>query len=510
MAHNQEEILQFLKSADVATVATSAGEKIRSRMMHFAVDNDFNFYLATMKGDPKTQEITRNSSIALMVHSSAEDINASREVEINGSASFLRHPEERKRALELTAEKSPVVKHLVAAGNQELLDCLKVKPDVVKFRIFGEIVQGQPPTVLEFPQNRQVTSDWALLKRKLNSWFMELRSPFFTATLAPILTGTAVAWALAGTFHLGYFLLALLAGLLLHAGTNIMNDYADHRSRNDELNREFVRPFSGGSRTIQLGLLSPMEVLAQSLLYFTAASILGIYLAWTRGPLILLLGIIALLSGIFYTARPFNWVSRGIGEAVVGLNFGPLMTLGAYYVQTQTFSWTPLIAGIPIGFLIALVLYINEFPDYQADKAVGKRTWVVRLGRERAVGGYILATAAVYAAVLAGIITKVMPLSSLVALVLIPLSLRAIQFARKHHSSSFELAPANALTIIVHLGTGLLLTWAYLWAGFGAQKAGYLIAGGILVVAFLAFMYLGVEKQVKAASNLRESLKGSA
>ena len=271
-----------------------------------------------------------------------------------------------------------------------MLDCGKVVPDTIKFRVFKEIVQGMPPTVLEFPQNRQVVSDWHLIKMKLKNWVMAFRTPFLTASIVPILLGTAIAWSTTGTLYWGFFLLTLLAGLLIHLGTNVINDYSDHRSGNDEVNREFVRPFSGGSRVIQLGLLTPLEVLAGGLFFFFLSAAIGFYLASERGPLILLLGAIGRISGMFYAGGFFNWVKRGIGELLVGLNFGILMALGASYVQTQSFSWIPVIAAIPVSLLIAAVLYINEFPDYTADKQVRKNTLVVRLGRERAVILYVL------------------------------------------------------------------------------------------------------------------------
>ena len=394
--HRQEEILSLMEEVEVAAIATSAGEGMRIRMMHYATDENFNIYLATLKGDPKTVQMTHHPSISLLAHRPGDDINESKEVEVTGKALFVSDPKERERALEMTARRSPVVKYLTESGNSEMLDCVKVVPDTIKFRVFKEIVQGMPPTVIEFPQNRQVVSDWQLVKMKLSNLRIGIRVPFLTASAVPVLLGTVIAWFATGTFLWGFFLLALLAGLLMHMGTNFINDYADHKSGNDEINREFVRPFSGGSRVIQSGLLSPLEVLTGALLFFGISATIGFYFAWARGSMILVLGAIGLVSGMFYTWGPFSWAKRGVGELLVGLNFGVLMILGAYYVQTQSFSWLPVVAAIPISLLIAAVLYINEFPDYIADKQVGKNTLVVRLGREKAVILYVLIMAGVY------------------------------------------------------------------------------------------------------------------
>ncbi|MBI3040049.1 MAG: 1,4-dihydroxy-2-naphthoate octaprenyltransferase [Chloroflexi bacterium] len=324
---------------------------------------------------------------------------------------------------------------------------------------------------------------------------MAIRAPFLTASVVPVLLGTAIAWFATVTRYWGFFWLTLLAGLLIHMGTNVINDYFDHKSGNDEANREFVRPFSGGSRVIQLGLLTPLEALAGASLFFLLSAAIGFYLAWARGPLILILGAIGLISGIFYTGGPFNWAKRGIGELLVGLNFGVLMTLGAYYVQTQSFSWIPVIAAIPVSLLIAAVLYINEFPDYTADKQVGKNTLVVRLGRERAVILYVLMMLAVYLSIGVGVATSALPLTALLGLLTLPLAIRGIQYARKHHASSFDLVPANALTVTAHLATGLLLTLAFAWEVLGTQGLIYVVILGVIFVGFVVFMYRHIERQ---------------
>ena len=504
--HSRKEIQSLMESVDVTAVATSAGDRLRVRMMHYANDEDFTIYLATMKGDPKTVQMTHYPSISLLCHQPGADINESREVEITGKALFVRDQKERERALEMTAKRSPVVKYLTESGNSGMLDCIKVVPDTIKFRIFNEVVQGIPPTVIEFPQNREVISDWHLIKMKLKNWVMALRAPFLTASVIPVLLGTSIAWFATGTLYWGFFLLTLLAGLLIHLGTNVINDYFDHKSGNDEVNREFVRPFSGGSRVIQLGLLTPLEMLSGGVLFYLLSASIGFYLAWTRGPLILVLGAIGLVCGIFYTGGPFNWAKRGIGELLVGLNFGILMTLGAYYVQTQSFSWLPVIAAIPVSLLIAAVLYINEFPDYTADKQVSKNTLVVRLGREKAVILYALIMVGVYLSIGVGVVFGALPSTTLLGLITLPLAIRAIQYASKYHSSPFDLVPANALTVTVHLATGLLLTLAFAWEALGTQGLVYVVILGIIFVGFAVFMYRYIERQKNIFLGLKQAV----
>src|SRR3972149_8088656 len=107
MAHSREEVLGVLRGQEVVVVATAAGEDIRTRMMHFAADDDFTIYLATMKGDPKTLQMTHRPAVSLLAFQPQADINASREVEITGTPAFVRDPQERAKALALTAAGSP-------------------------------------------------------------------------------------------------------------------------------------------------------------------------------------------------------------------------------------------------------------------------------------------------------------------------------------------------------------------------------------------------------------------
>jgi len=330
--------------------------------------------------------------------------------------------------------------------------------------------------------------------RKLNVWLTELRAPFLTATLVSIVLGTAIAWTRNSVFNVQYFLLSLLGGVFLHLGTNVANDYYDHKSGNDEVNREFVRPFSGGSRTIQSGLLTPREVISGAMLLFAGATLIGLYLALVRGSFVFALGLIGLFSGLFYTAPPLNWVGKGIGEAMVGINFGALMTLGSYYVQTQEATLEPLIASLPVTLLIAAVLYINEFPDYSADKAVGKKTLVVRLGRRKAVYGYMLIVFGAYASVFMSGITGIAPHYTLVALIPFPLAAQAVQHAFRFHSEPFSLVPANATTILIHLLTSLLLSLGYIIYRLEPLGLGFLI-GWVLVgtcALFTAYFYVKI------------------
>jgi 1,4-dihydroxy-2-naphthoate octaprenyltransferase len=301
----------------------------------------------------------------------------------------------------------------------------------------------------------------APLPEKIKIWLEAVRAPFFTAVLVPVLLASVMAWQDGYPVQLGYFLLTLIAGIFMHAGTNVMNDYADHLNGCDARNQEFVRPFTGGSRMIQNGILSPGEVLGGALFFFGISTILGLILVALKGLPILYLGLIGTFCGIFYTMPPFNIAARGFGEFIVGLCFGTLMMLGAYYVQAQTFSASVVVASLPVSLLIAGVLYINEFPDYIADRDSGKRHLVVRMGRPRAVKGYAAIFILTYSSILLGVLTKLLTPWVLIALITLPQALKAVRIAQAHAEESDKLVPANAATVGIHLLTGLLMTAGY-------------------------------------------------
>ncbi len=303
-------------------------------------------------------------------------------------------------------------------------------------------------------------------------WFGTIRAPFFVAVIIPAILGTAIAWQSTGIFHWHYFLLVLLGAALINCGTNLVNDYFDRAT--DDINVEYVAPFTGGSRVIQQGLISPSRLLGVGVLCFAVAAAIGAYLVWATwasGPMILILGAIGIFSGFFYTTPPLKLGYRWPAEAIVGLNCGILVTLGAYWVQVQAFSWqsleswVPVIVSVPLAILIAAVLWVNEIPDYAADKAVGKNHIVVLLGKERAAKGYLGLLSAAYIWIALMVIPEEIPGLALLGLLPLPLVMRAMRIAIKHYADSKALAPANALTPMIYLATGLLMALGFFIAG---------------------------------------------
>ena len=302
------------------------------------------------------------------------------------------------------------------------------------------------------------------LMTKIFTWLVIMRLPFLTATFIPIFVGAAVANLSGFSVDWGWLGLTLLGGSLLHIGTNTANDYFDHTSGTDEANYNYMVPFSGGSRSIQMGLISAKGMLTVAIVSFALSAVVGIPLIQKAGMPVLWLGLIGFFSGLFYTAPPFRFASRkGLGELIIGLNFGPLMVAGSALVQTGKLLPEAFLAGIPIGLLVAAIVYVNEFPDHDGDKATGKDTLIVVFGPEKARIGYVLLVAGAFISIIVMALNGTFPMLTLIALVASYFGVRAIQILYKYYDDRL-LQPANAGTINMHFITGVLFCIG-IWLG---------------------------------------------
>ena len=303
------------------------------------------------------------------------------------------------------------------------------------------------------------------LMTQIFTWVVIMRLPFLSATIMPILVGAAVAKFMGYAVDWSWLGLTLLGGSLLHIGTNTSNDYFDHLSGTDNLNYNYSnKGLNGGSRGIQMGLISPEGVRNLAIVVFGLSILVGIPLIQKAGMSVLWLGLIGFLSGLFYTAPPFRFSSRkGLGELLIGLNFGPLMVAGSTLVQTGQLLPEAFLAGIPLGFLIAAVVYINEFPDHDSDKATGKNTLIVTLGPEKARVGYVALVSGAFLSIILLVLNGTFPSLILITLMASYFGFTSIQTLYKYYNDRL-LEPANWATIIMHSLTGLLL-FAGLWLG---------------------------------------------
>ena len=303
------------------------------------------------------------------------------------------------------------------------------------------------------------------VKPRLSFGWLFLRAtrlPFLTATFVPILLGIVVA-AWTNGFSWWLALVTLVGGAFIHLGLNVANDVFDTTSGADEAN---VNPtqFSGGSRVVLYGLVSLRNLALLSLGFYAAGIAIGVALAATRGWDLFWLGVAGALLSFFYTAPPLRLVHRGLGEIVVALGFGPIMALGAYFVQAQEYDLEPLLVSLPVGILIALVLYVNEVPDRPADAAAGKRTLPVRLSKDTVVNGYAAAVVLAFGLIAVFAISGLIVRPAIIALLAAPLALPVYRALRESYDQPYALMPAMGKNIQLHLATGVLLILGYVIA----------------------------------------------
>ncbi|NPV66944.1 MAG: 1,4-dihydroxy-2-naphthoate octaprenyltransferase [Anaerolineae bacterium] len=286
------------------------------------------------------------------------------------------------------------------------------------------------------------------------AWYRASRPRTLTATYAPL--GLAAAIALDdGVFEAGRFALALIGALFLQIAANLINEYADFRHGADALKQ------AGQGMVIKQRVLTPREVLWGAILTTTAGVIIGLVLLLQSGPLLLWIGLGGVLVVITYTAGPFPLAYHGLGEAAVFVFMGPLMVLGAYYAMSggQT-SLTPLLAGLPIGFMVAAILHANNIRDMDADRAVNKRTLAVIFGLRVARVEYILLVAGSYVMVAMMVIAGVMPWPTLIVLVTAPEAYRLIRiFTTSTDTALLHQGQGRTARLHGRFGLWLMIGW---------------------------------------------------
>lgn len=284
---------------------------------------------------------------------------------------------------------------------------------------------------------------------RFNAWYRAARPRTLTATYVPL--GLAAAISIDdGTFQLVPFVLALIGALLLQIAANLINEYFDYRRGAEDLKQ------AGQGMILKTGLLTPREILIGAIVTVVGGALIGLFLLFQSGPLLLWIGLGGVLVVITYTAGPFPLAYNGLGEIAVFIFMGPLMILGAYYVMAREFSPVPLLVGVPVGFMVAAILHANNVRDMDADRAVNKRTLAVLLGRRAANAEYLLLVGGAYVMVALMVVFGVMPVTTLIAAITLPEALRLIRIVTTSNDTAL-LHQAQGRTAKLHGAFGLWL-----------------------------------------------------
>lgn len=276
--------------------------------------------------------------------------------------------------------------------------------------------------------------------------------------MASIFLGTCVAAAL-GPLHFGWLAVTVLGIFAIEVAKNASGEIFDYDSGADlGVTPEDRTPFSGGKRVLVDELLTRKETTIISLIGYLIGVGAGFWIVAVREPKILWIGITGVVCAYMYHAPPLRLSYRGLGELFVAICYGPLIAIGAFMVQRGHVTTDILLVSIPLGLLIGAFLWINEFPDYAADKAAGKHTLVVRLGRHRASMVFGIVVAFVFAWLAILFLFRLPPTVALGLVGLLP-AMNAVRTLLRHPEQTREIMPAQAQTllsfVLFALGTGI-------------------------------------------------------
>jgi 1,4-dihydroxy-2-naphthoate octaprenyltransferase len=285
----------------------------------------------------------------------------------------------------------------------------------------------------------------------IRTWLRAIRLRFLSASVIAVGNGIALAFWKNKQIDLSDAILTFAGVICLHASIDLLNDYWDYKRGIDTATRR--TKFSGGTGVLPEKLLKPGNVYSVGLIFLLIGTLIGMYFVVIRGIMIALLLGFAILAIYFYST---SIVNLGLGEAFVAIK-GTLIVVGSYYVQTSSIGVGVVYVGIIIGILSASVLFVNSFPDYQADRSRGRRTLVILLGRQRAVKIFPWMILCTYVLIIAGIFLGYLKIYSLVSLLSAPFAVSAIKRISKSYQDVEQLVPVMGATVAYSRVTGIVL-----------------------------------------------------
>jgi 1,4-dihydroxy-2-naphthoate polyprenyltransferase len=289
----------------------------------------------------------------------------------------------------------------------------------------------------------------------ISVWLRVIRVRFLLASVIAVLVGLALNWS--QNFSIDYFnaILTFAGVLALHASVDLLNDYWDFKRGIDT--KTTRTKMSGGTGVLPEGLLKPSSVYRAGVLFLIIGSLIGSYFVITNGILIAIILGFAILSIYFYSTKI---VDSGLGEFFVAVK-GSMIVIGTFFIQSGEISIESILAGIVIGTLSSLVLFIASFPDYNADKSKGRKTLVIVVGKEKASKLFWAFPLIAYAVIVIGVVLSLFPVLSLISLLSFPLILKSGLGLQKNYDSINELVPFMSASLKFSRITGILFALSF-------------------------------------------------
>ncbi len=290
----------------------------------------------------------------------------------------------------------------------------------------------------------------------LSTWLRIIRIRFLLASVIAVSNGLAITYWKYSTIDPVYAILTYVGVVFLHASVDLLNDYWDYKRGIDVATKR--TKFSGGTGVLPENLLKPRTVYIAGLVFLILGAAIGSYFIAIRGVTIAIILGFAVIAIYFYSTRIVN---AGLGELFVAIK-GAMIVLGTLYVQNAVLAPAALYVGVIVGILSATVLFINSFPDYEADKSKGRRTLVIMLGRKTASVIFPIFIIAAYALIAGGILLGFTKIYSLISFVSIPLAIKSILLLRKEPENVEKMVPAMASAVTYSRITGFLLALSFI------------------------------------------------
>ena len=290
----------------------------------------------------------------------------------------------------------------------------------------------------------------------LSVWLRVIRVRFLLASVIAVSVGLSLHWWQTSSIEIFNSILIFAGVMALHASVDLLNDFWDFKRGIDTKTKR--TKMSGGTGVLPEGLLKPSSVYRAGVAFLIIGSAIGAYFVFTDGIIIAVILGFAILSIYFYSTKI---VDSGMGEFFVAVK-GSMIVLGTFFIQSGSITFEAILAGIAVGSLSSLVLFIASFPDHDADKSKGRKTLVIALGKEKAVNVFWVFPLVSYLAISVGVVTELFPLSSLIVFVGIPLMIKSGLGLKKNFDSVDNLVPFMSSTLMFSRISGSLLVIGFL------------------------------------------------
>ena len=287
-------------------------------------------------------------------------------------------------------------------------------------------------------------------------WFRVIRVRFLLASVIAVSAALSLNWWLNSSIDIFDAVLTFAGVLALHASVDLLNDFWDFKRGIDTITKR--TKMSGGTGVLPEGLLEPSTVYRAGILFLIIGSLIGTYFVFTDGITIAVILGFAILSIYFYSTKI---VDSGLGEFFVAVK-GSLIVIGTFFIQSGQITMESILAGIVVGVLSSMVLFIVSFPDHDADKSKGRKSLVISVGKRKAAKLFWIFPIISYSAILGGVSVGLFPEFSLISFLSIPLMIKSGRGLQKNYDSVDDLVPFMSSTLMFSRLTGILFVAGFL------------------------------------------------